>query len=141
MTVPTLRVFTIDDYAAVRALWDASEGVGLSDADSHEGVEKVLERNPGMSFVALVESTIVGAILVGHDGRRGLIHHLAVEPTFRKRGIGRKLVGHAVCALRGAGIGKAHLLVFANNAGARSFWRRIEATERVDLVLFSMSIG
>jgi ribosomal protein S18 acetylase RimI-like enzyme len=139
MSTYELRVFTIDDYPVVRTLWESSDGVGLSDADSLDGVRKVLARNPGMSFVALSESKIVGAILVGHDGRRGLIHHLAVERTLQRSGVGRALVHRAIEGLRKVGIAKTHLLVFAANENARAFWRRIRATERVDLVLFSMN--
>jgi ribosomal protein S18 acetylase RimI-like enzyme len=91
-----------------------------------------------MSFVATVGDEIVGTILVGHDGRRGLIHHLAVEPASRRNGIGRGLVRRAIDALRAAGIDKAHLLVFANNKEGRAFWEKIGAAERVELVLFSM---
>lgn len=141
MTAPTIRTLTIEDYAEVRALWEATEGVGLSASDSLDGVRKVLDRNPGMSFVAVSGKRIVGAVLVGHDGRRGLVHHLTVEPSFRRRGLGRALVRRAIEALRGAGIDKAHFLVFARNEAGRAFWKRMLATERIDLVLFSMNTG
>ncbi len=36
--------------------------------------------------------SIVGAILSGHDGRRGFVHHLVVLPEVRRQGIGQQLV-------------------------------------------------
>jgi ribosomal protein S18 acetylase RimI-like enzyme len=138
MTSLSIRPFTLAEYVAVRAIWESSEGIGLSAADSLEGIRKFLERNPGMSFVAAVGNKIVGAILIGHDGRRGLIHHLAVAPEHRNQGIGRALAERGLHALQEAGIEKAHLLVFTSNGEARAFWRRIGATERVEIALFSM---
>jgi len=76
-----IRVFRAEDHAQAWGLWEASEGVGLSSADSFENVSRFLERSPGLSFVAIDGQTIVATILCGHDGRRGLIHHLAVAPA------------------------------------------------------------
>jgi hypothetical protein len=78
---PRLRTFAIDDYDEVRALWESIMSDSLSDADSRDGVRRFLERNPGMSLVAVHEGAIVGAVLGGHDGRRGLIHHQAVTDS------------------------------------------------------------
>ena len=68
---PAIRSMTIDDYDAVAALWQACPGVGLSDSDTREGVGRFIERNPGTSLVALDGDAVVGAVLCGHDGRRG----------------------------------------------------------------------
>jgi putative acetyltransferase len=130
---------TIDDYDAVLALWQASEGVGLSDADSRESIAGYLTRNPGHSFVAEVDGALVGAVLCGHDGRRGYIHHLAVHPNYRRQGIGQELVTYCLAALREAGIQKCHLFVFDGNRNGRAFWQNIGWTERVELVLMSKS--
>lgn len=133
-----IRVFTSDDHAEAWALWDAMEGVGLSDADSFENIGNFLARNPGLSFVAADNQVLVGTILCGHDGRRGWIHHLAVAPSHRCRGLGRALVTQALAALRRAGIQKCHLLVFHENAAGRAFWQRIGAEERTTIGLFSL---
>jgi predicted N-acetyltransferase YhbS len=53
----------ISDYDAVMKLWRDCEGLSLRDADSASGVEKYLERNPGLSFVALDGTRIVGSIM------------------------------------------------------------------------------
>ena len=71
--------FTIDLYEEVIFLWNQCDGIGLSDADSRGSIKAYLERNPGMSFVASENGNIVGAILCGHDGRRGYIHHLILS--------------------------------------------------------------
>jgi len=132
-----IREMTIQDYDEVLALWQTSEGVGLSDADSEESVARYLERNPGLSFVACDGEHLVGAILCGHDGRRGYIHHLAVSESHRRQGLGRALVERCLSALRQAGIDKCHLFVFADNRDTIAFWKGIGWTQRVELVMMS----
>jgi len=126
-------------HAQALRLWQECEGVGLSQDDSFEGLCRFLERNPGLSFVAVVEGAVVGTILCGHDGRRGFIHHLAVALNHRRRGLGRALVERAVTALRSASIRKCHLLVFRANAEGLAFWQRIGAEDRVTLAIFSIT--
>src|SRR4051794_5160422 len=93
-------------YAAARALWLRTPGVGLSDADEPQAIACFVDRNPGLSLVAMDDDRLVGTVLVGHDGRRGLIHHLAVDTGARRRGIGRSLVDGALRGLAAAGIAK-----------------------------------
>jgi ribosomal protein S18 acetylase RimI-like enzyme len=133
-----IREFDFADYVRAFELWKSTDGIGLSDADSETNVAAFLARNPGLSFVAMDGEALVGTILCGHDGRRGLIHHLAVHPACRRAGLGRGLVNSALGALRAAGVHKCHLLVFKSNAAARAFWRRIDAEERDSLVVFSL---
>ncbi len=133
-----IRGFRAEDHAEAVRLWETSDGVGLGSSDTFEAVARFLERNPGLSLVALEEEALVGTILCGHDGRRGFIHHLAVAPWHRRRGIGRALVSGALAALRAAQISKCHLLVFHENVAGREFWKRLGAEERVTLSTFSM---
>jgi N-acetylglutamate synthase len=135
---PRLRTFAIDDYDEVRALWESIMSDSLSDADSRDGVRRFLERNPGMSLVAVHEGAIVGAVLGGHDGRRGLIHHLAVTESARRRGVGNILLTECLKRLAAAGIDKCHVLVFADNAAGNGFWRAIGAVERTELAVYSL---
>lgn len=132
----TFRTFSINDYQAVRSLWASVGGVRLRDADSKPGMKRYLERNPGTSFVAVSDGKIIGAIMAGHDGRRGYIYHLAIDKEFRSRGIGRKLVRKTIAALRQAGILKCVLEVLKKNRDGVSFWKSIGWNRRNDLVIF-----
>jgi len=132
-----IQIMTLDDYEQITALWSSSAGVGLSVADNKENIARYLERNPGLSFVALDADQLVGAALCGHDGRRGYIHHLAVEQPHRLQGIGKALVTRCLTALRAAGIDKCHLFVFTANQNAQSFWNEVGWSHRTDLVVMS----
>jgi len=134
-----IRQFEAADYAAARSLWQETPGVGLSEADERKPIAQYLSRNPGLSFVAYEGESLVGTILCGHDGRRGLIHHLVTAKKFRRRGLGRQLLRAGLQALGAQGINKCHLLVFQSNTEGLAFWRAVAAIERKELALFSLS--
>jgi len=136
-----IRPMTITDFDAVRALWASCEGVGLNDADRPEALSAYLLRNPGMSFVAQEDDAIVGAVLCGHDGRRGYLNHLAVGPAHRYQGIARRLVGSCLAALKTAGIGKCHLFIFSANQDGQNFWQKIGWELRDDLAVASRTLA
>ena len=119
------REFVIDDYDKAVALWGLAKGVEVAEGDSKEEIRAYLLRNPGLSRVAEENGTMVGAVLCGHDGRRGLIYHLTVAPACHGKGIGKLLVHECVTRLRATGIARALILVAGDNAGAHSFWLRI----------------
>ena len=128
-----IRPFSIEVYDAVFALWQKCDGIGLSQADSREGIQRYLRRNPGMSFIARSGDAVVGAVLAGHDGRRGFIHHLAVDPGCRRRSVGRRLLERCLQSLAQAGIQKCHLFVMNHNREAIAFWQSVGWTARKDL--------
>lgn len=135
-----LHTMSIADYDEALALWQATEGLGLSAADSREAITRYLARNPGMSFVARADGgELVGAVLCGHDGRRGYLHHLVVRPGYRGHGLGRDLAEHCLAALRAEGIDKCHLFVKRSNIAGQTFWQRTGWTER-NLILMSKDI-
>ena len=133
----SLREMSIDDYPEVYALWEKTEGIGLSDTDSKENIAQFLHHNPGTSFVTYDSDLLVGAVLCGNDGRRGYIHHLAVADTHRHQGVGRQLVGSCLKKLGEINIHKCHLFVFAYNPGAIEFWEKIGWEQRGELLLMS----
>ncbi len=127
------RIMTIDDYSEAYDLWIIC-GNGLNDKDdSPEGIEKYLKRNPSTNFVATCDGKVVGVILCGHDGRRGIIQHACVSPDYRRLGIGNKLVELALEALEEEGINKVLLVAFKKNEGGNAFWEAQGFTLREDL--------
>jgi len=134
------RTMTPEDYQAVFDLWKSTPGIGLSDADSREGIEKFLLANPGRCFVALSGEELVGAVMCGCDGRRGYLHHLAVRTDQRGQGIGRQLVEECMSSLRAIGIDKAHIFVIKENESGKVFWRNAGWQERDDLTVMSRMV-
>jgi ribosomal protein S18 acetylase RimI-like enzyme len=128
-----IRPLRLADYRAVHALWTRTPGVGVNDSDTRAGIRQFLKRNPGLSLVATSRGHVVGTILCGHDGRRGYLHHLAVSPTWRRRGIGRTLVAACLEQLCKQGVPKCSLFIFANNTLGKAFWKSLGWTVRQDL--------
>ncbi|MCR4730650.1 MAG: GNAT family N-acetyltransferase [Saccharofermentans sp.] len=123
----------IEDYEQAYNLWILC-GNGLNNKDdSRQGIDRYLKRNPTTSFVAVCEEKVVGVILCGHDGRRGIIQHACVSPEYRRFGIGSKLVDLALEALKAEGINKVLLVAFKKNEGGNKFWESQGFTLREDL--------
>jgi ribosomal protein S18 acetylase RimI-like enzyme len=131
----TIHDVRLADYDEILALWRATPGIGLGESDERAPIAAFLERNAGLSVCARDGGRIVGAVLAGHDGRRGYLHHLAVAPAHRRRGLGRRLVEICIARLRSAGIPKCNVFVFADNAEGDEFWRAIGFASRRDLLL------
>lgn len=122
---------------AALELWRRIEGLGLSESDEPARLAGFLERNPGFSFVAYRAGALVATVLCGHDGRRGYIHHLAVDPACRRRGIGRRLLDASLEALRAANVLKCHAFVFRSNSFGELFWTAGGWQRRDDLHVYS----
>ena len=130
----TIRTMTIEDYEGVYILWMTIKGFGMrSIDDSREGVERFLKRNPETSVVAVENGEIVGAILCGHDGRRGCLYHVCVREDMRMRGIGKAMVVFCMEKLKAEQISKVSLIAFTINDIGNAFWRQIGWTKREDL--------
>lgn len=129
-----LRAMTIDDYDEVYKLWTGIKGFGIRSVDdSRQGVEVFLKRNPLTSVVDIEDGKIVGAILCGHDGRRGCLYHVCVAEEYRMRGIGKAMVVFCMNALKKEHINKVSLIAFTKNDIGNAFWKQIGWTKREDL--------
>ena len=115
-----IRTMTIEDYEQVYALWKKIHGFGLRSIDDS-------------SVVATEDGKIVGAILCGHDGRRGCLYHVCVDEAYRRRGIGKAMVVQSMEALKEEGISNVSLIAFTKNDIGNAFWNTIGWNERQDL--------
>ncbi|MDD7332774.1 MAG: GNAT family N-acetyltransferase [Lachnospiraceae bacterium] len=137
-----IRVMTEADYDEVYELWMSIHGFGIrSIDDSREGVARFLKRNPTTSMVAVAEERIVGAILCGHDGRRGCFYHVCVHEDYRNQGIGRAMAGACMRALQEEHINKVSLIAFKSNELGNHFWKGAGWTFRDDLNYYDFTLN
>ena len=132
-----IREMTSKDYPEVFALWQITSKRALNRHDSEEQIKFYLQRNEGLSQVAVVDGKIVGTVLAGHDGRQGLIHHMAVLPQFRREGIAHCLAERAVRNLCKVGIDTTHIFCFCDNEAGHGFWEDFGFKKRDDVDVFS----
>jgi N-acetylglutamate synthase len=118
------REFSIPDYDAAVHIWQRVEGVEIAEGDDRKGIAEFLARNPGLSRVAIDGPAIVGVALCGHDGRRGHIYHLAVDPAYQGGGLGKRLLSECLDGLRSVRVQRVIILVADDNQRGSEFWKR-----------------
>lgn len=137
-----VRTMTIDDYPKVKDLWMTIKGFAIrSIDDSREGVERFLRRNPTTSVVAVSNGEVIGAILCGHDGRRGCLYHVCVREDSRLNGIGKNMVIKCMNELKKEKISKVSLIAFSTNDIGNAFWKQIGWTKREDLNYYDFTLN
>ena len=119
-----LREFRFpDDYAGVMRFWKGIEkGIHLGPSDALAEIEKKIQRDPDLFLIAEFNQDVVGTVLGGFDGRRGMIYHMAVAAAFRGQGIGSRLMSEVESRLRAKGCLKCYLLVLGDNREAAAFY-------------------
>jgi ribosomal protein S18 acetylase RimI-like enzyme len=122
----SLRAFRFEqDYPAVIDLWNrCGPGVQVRKSDDPEEIKKKLERDPDLFVIAEHQGRVVGTVLGGFDGRRGMIYHLAVEPGFRVHGLGSMLMQEVEARLVSKGCVKAYLMVTTDNEEVIPFYEK-----------------
>jgi len=130
-----------NDYDEVLGLWKRTECMELGPDDEREPILRFLARNHGLSSVAMDGGRIVGAVLCGHDARRGYMHHLAVDKDFRGRGIGTALAKHCMGLLTSAGVPRFTIFLYYSNPKGKRFWEKLGWKDRTDIFLMQSVPG
>ncbi len=130
---------TIEDYDNVYAMWRITSKRALDSGDSREHIGSYLDRNPGMSMVALDGGKVIGTVLAGHDGRVGFIHHMAVHPDYRRRHIGQRLANEAMRKIAADGIEKMQIYCYIDNSTGQNFWQSL-GFNKTDNILFNKDL-
>ena len=125
MTI-SIRLFQFPaDYETALQLWkNAGEGIGVGPSDQPAEIAKKLLRDPDLFLVAEDDGCLVGTVIGGFDGRRGMVYHLAVAPDYRRKGLANQLMDEVETRLRARGCRKAYLLVKQGNLIASAFYEK-----------------
>ena len=136
-----IREFVYEnDLQAVLELWKGSSpGIRISPSDDPVEIRKKLQRDPDLFLVAEEDARIIGVVVGGFDGRRGMVYHLAVESIQRGRGFGLALMRELEKRLRRKGCLKYYLLVTKDNQDAVAFYQQI-GCEVMDILILGKVI-
>jgi ribosomal protein S18 acetylase RimI-like enzyme len=127
MTEVRIRQFQYPaDYDLAVRLWRSiGPGVRVGPSDAPAEIEKKLRRDPDLFLVAEAGAELVGTVLGGFDGRRGLVYHLAVAPAFRRIGVASQLMTEVESRLRAKGCLRCYLLVRPENLDAMIYYEKV----------------
>ncbi|MFG8562831.1 GNAT family N-acetyltransferase [Pseudomonas paraeruginosa] len=133
-----LRSVIAADHPALFALWSRTPGIRIRAEDEYPFFVAYLERNPGLSLLVESAGVVIACLMAGHDGRRGYLQHLAVDPAYRRQGLARRLLDEALARLAREGIGKSHVFVLDAAEQALAFWQTQAGWQRrEDIQVFS----
>ncbi len=128
--------FSIEMFNDVYKLWKNS-GLSLGSSDTKDQVERLREMNPDLFLVGIKENEIIAVVVGAFDGRRGYVHHLAVDSHHRRKGYGRKMMEELHKLFSEKNIIKVHLFVEVEDEGGIEFYKKIGWHVRDDLEMMS----
>ena len=131
-----------EDYEQAAQLWRGMQtGVRFSRSDVPAEIEKKIQRDPDLFLVAEAGTKIIGTVIGGFDGRRGMVYHLAVAESHRRRGVAGALMQELEQRLIRKGAIRAYLLVHKDNHEARTLYEKQEWILLNDDVVYSKDIA
>lgn len=128
--------FSTEMYNDVFKLWKDS-GLSLGASDTKDQVERLSEMNPDLFLVGIKDSKIIAVVVGAFDGRRGYVHHLAVDSQYRRKGYGRKMMEELHKLFSEKNIIKVHLFVEIESEEVIEFYKKIGWHVRDDLEMMS----
>jgi ribosomal protein S18 acetylase RimI-like enzyme len=128
------------DYSQIITLWqNAGPGIHLRRSDESEEIAKKIQRDPDLFLVAEIDGLIIGSVLGGFDGRRGMVYHLAINDTYRKKGVGTVLMNELESRMKQKGCIRSYLLVTRDNMDAIHFYES-QGWEQMDLLTYGKDL-
>ena len=132
-----MRIRPYDDFdeAAVVALWNLVLPDSAPHNDPATSIRNKLAVERDLFFVGEIDGVLVGTVMGGYDGHRGWVYSVAVDPKFRRRGIGSNLLQHLQAALIRSGCLKLNLQVRSTNAEVIAFYETLgfQVEERISM--------
>lgn len=131
-----LEKLSIKDYDRILEIWKQTE-LSVGSSDTKKQVKRMIERNPRLCFVGKIDKKIVGVVMGGFDGRRGYVHHLAVDPDYQNKGFGKLIMEELMERFKKLKIHKVHLFVEKRNEKVINFYNNLGWNLRDDLIMMS----
>ena len=131
-----IEKFKIEYYDEVVELWRKA-GIEMVSSDTIDEVTRVLNRNPDLLLIGKVQEKIIAIVIGAFDGRRGYVHHLAVDPDYQKMGFGKTIMDGLIEQFRAMNIHKVHLFIEKSNKRVVEFYNNLGWDVREDLIMMS----
>ncbi|MFX1503777.1 MAG: GNAT family N-acetyltransferase [Promethearchaeota archaeon] len=123
-------------YEEVIEIWRKA-GISVGSTDTKQELKRILQRNPNLFLIGKIDNKVIGVVMGGFDGRRGYVHHLAVNPEYQKKGYGKKLMKELIKRFLTLRVHKVHLFIEKYNKGVIDFYKKLGWEIRDDLIMMS----
>jgi ribosomal protein S18 acetylase RimI-like enzyme len=131
-----IEKFSMKSYNDIVHLWKKA-GISMGSSDSKKEIKRMLERNPDLFLLGKIKEKVIAVVMGGFDGRRGYVHHLAVDPKHQKKGYGKNLMKALIEQFRRNGVHKIHLFIEKQNQTVVDFYSHLDWQIREDLIMMS----
>ena len=130
-----VRPYRKEDHDAVVSLWSEVFPHAPPRNDPARDIVRKLEVQPELFLVAVVDGELAGTAMAGFDGHRGWVHLVAVDPRYRRRGVGSALMRRAEALLDAMGCPKLNLQVRPTTPEIVGFYESLgfEVEERISM--------
>ncbi|MFX0019302.1 MAG: GNAT family N-acetyltransferase [Promethearchaeota archaeon] len=128
--------FSLQFYEDVVDIWKKT-GISVTSSDTKEEVKVMLNRNPDLCLIAKLDEKVIGVVMGGFDGRRGYVHHLAIDPEYQRRGYGKLLIDELIERFQKKRVHKVHLFIEKHNKDVIAFYNKLGWDIRSDLIMMS----
>ncbi len=128
--------FSLQFYEDVVEIWKRT-GISITSSDTKDELNVMLNRNPDLCLIAKIDEKVIGVIMGGFDGRRGYVHHLAIDPEYQKKGYGTLLMDELIERFQQKRVHKIHLFIEKRNEEVIAFYAKLGWEIRTDLVMMS----
>ncbi len=131
-----IKEFSMEVYNDIIILW-RKVGISVGSTDTKEEIKRILDKNPHLFLVGKIHQKIIGVVIGGFDGRRGYVHHLAIDPDYQKKGYGKMIMDELIDRFRKMRVHKVHLFIEKYNKGVVNFYKNLGWEIRDDLIMMS----
>lgn len=131
-----IEKFSMKNYEEVIELWRKA-GISVGSTDTKEELKKIVKRNPHLFLIGKIDERLISVVMGGFDGRRGYVHHLAVDPDYQKKGYGKIMMYELLDKFRKMRVHKVHLFIEKYNKTVVDFYRNLGWEIRDDLIMMS----
>jgi ribosomal protein S18 acetylase RimI-like enzyme len=131
-----IELFTVRYYQEIIDLWKRS-GIEVGSSDTQDEIAKILKRNSDLYLIGKEDGKVVAVVIGAFDGRRGYVHHLAIDPDYQKKKYGKMMMDELIERFRKKKVHKVHLFIEKHNKEVVDFYKKLGWDIRDDLIMMS----
>ncbi len=131
-----IELFSMRYYHEIIDLWKRS-GIEVSSSDTRDEIARILKRNPDLFLIGKENEKVIAVVMGAFDGRRGYVHHLAIDPDYQKKKYGKMMMDELIERFRKKKVHKVHLFIEKHNKEVVDFYKKLGWDIRDDLIMMS----